>query len=109
MSSFVKRQGTCFDNKEHKEIKIPRVLTYRAGHGSGRGGYGLFFKPALPYAGLDFLTRDPPKMPRIRAGFGSAGRVKSVRVLRVCGYCGSGFSDGNFGNFINLLGLSLFC
>jgi hypothetical protein len=35
---------------------------------------------------LDFLTRDPPKTPKIRAGIGYAGRVKTVRV------CGSDFT-----------------
>jgi hypothetical protein len=60
----------------------------RAGHGLGRGGYCLFFKPAPPYAGLDFLTRDLPKRPKNCAGIRYAGQVKTVRVLRVCG---SGF------------------
>ena len=56
----------------------------KARHRSGRGGYYPFFKPAPPYTSLDFLTRDPPKMPKIRVGFESAGRVKPVWVLQVC-------------------------
>jgi hypothetical protein len=57
----------------------------RAGHGSGWGGYSSFLAPDPHCAGLNFLTRHPPKKPSIRAGIKHAGRVKK---LRVCGFAG---------------------
>jgi hypothetical protein len=59
-------------------------LAIRAGHGSRLGGYYPFFKPTLPYAGLDFVTRDPPKIPKIYVGIGYARWVKTIWV------CGAG-------------------
>jgi hypothetical protein len=55
----------------------------RVGQGSGQGGYCPFFKPASPYAGLDFVTHYPPKRLKIRVGIGYAGWVETVWVCEV--------------------------
>jgi hypothetical protein len=65
-------------NLQHME-KFSRFAV-KAGHGSRQGGYCPFFKHASPYVGLDFVTHDPPKMPKIRVGIRYARRVKIVQV-----------------------------